>query len=57
MMIVVAGCIFSFGKRGREKGRGILTLVFSPFPIAGSFIVYPGEEVEFLERHLLGLDA
>ena len=34
-----------------------LTFVFSPFPVAGSLIVNACQEMEFINGHLLRLDA
>jgi hypothetical protein len=34
-----------------------LTLVFTPHAVTGRLVVYPGEELEVVNRHLFSLDA
>lgn len=35
----------------------LLTLMFTPFPVAGCFVVYPCQKVKLVEGYLLGLDT
>ena len=41
----------------REKRDDLLTFVFSPFPIAWCFVVYPRQELESVKWHLGSLDS